>query len=585
MTESDPAETSPLLGRPPPASKNADNSIQTSVLDVQANGDQPIKRTEPREDEEEGQLEDEDRKAQMEGMPEVRKRMKYILPAMAIGIFLSAVDLTIIVSSYGKIGSDLKALNNTSWIATAYFLTLTSFQPLYGKLSDIFGRKAALLFAYAIFGTGCLFCGLARNMNELIAARACTGIGGGGMTTVVSILMSDIIPLRERGVWQGYINIIYASGAGVGAPLGGAMADTIGWRVAFIAQGPLCLIALISVAATLRLPKQEDSDWKTKLKRVDFIGAFVMVFAVFALVLGLDRGSNVSWRSTTTIVSLCVSALLFPLFGIIEQKVALEPFTPSRIIFDRGMFACYASVFFSSGGWLAALFYLPLFFQAVDGLSATGAGIRLLPAIVTGVMGSLFAGIVMKRTGKYFWMTVIAYTMMTVGMIPVLLSTGLVANNTYGISVGLVLIAFGNGIGVTTTLISLIRNAAPQDQAIATAGSYLFRSLGSVTGIALSSSVVQQTLRTELQSRLHSGTSADEIVKGVRQSLDFIKTLDPDVRDVVRHCYEDATRYGFFFMLAVIALAMVSSCRCPLMIFKDVTDKMPGFIREKNLSH
>src|ERR1700744_5745768 len=124
------------------------------------------------------------------------------------------------MASYGQIGSDLKALNLTSWIATAYFLTLTSFQPLYGKLSDIFGRKACLLFAYSVFGLGCVFCGLAQTMEQLIAARAFAGIGGGGMMTVVSILLSDIVPLRERGTWQGYINIVYACGASSGAPLG-----------------------------------------------------------------------------------------------------------------------------------------------------------------------------------------------------------------------------------------------------------------------------------------------------------------------------------------------------------------------------
>lgn len=144
--------------------------------------------------------------------------MKIILPALAVGIFLSAADQTLIVSSYGMIGNDLNALNKTSWIATAYFLTLTSFQPLYGKLSDIFSRKSCLLFAYFIFGLGCLFCGLAQDINQLIAARAFAGIGGGGMTTVVSIFLSDAVPLRERGQYQGYVNIIYATGAGVGAP-------------------------------------------------------------------------------------------------------------------------------------------------------------------------------------------------------------------------------------------------------------------------------------------------------------------------------------------------------------------------------
>jgi MFS family permease len=152
---------------------------------------------------------------------------------------LSAMDQTIVVSSYGTIGSDLKGLNKTSWISTGYLLTVTSFQPLYGRASDIFGRKPALLSAYTIFGLGCLWCGLSRSMTELIVARAFAGIGGGGMTTVVSIIISDLVPLRERGKWQGYLNIAYATGAASGAPLGGILADSIGWRWSFLFQFPV----------------------------------------------------------------------------------------------------------------------------------------------------------------------------------------------------------------------------------------------------------------------------------------------------------------------------------------------------------
>lgn len=215
-------ETTGLL----PTPGASPNDILPSVNGVHGNQNGSLS---PGDDEESQERQD-DGKPLYQGMPEVKAKLKYILPAVSIGIFLAAADQTIIVSCYGKIGSDLKALNNTSWIATAYFLTLTSFQPLYGKLSDIFGRKPCLLFGYAIFGVGCLFCGLARNMNELIAARAFAGIGGGGMTTVVSIMMSDIVPLRERGTWQGVINIIYATGQGCGAPLGGLLADYVSWR-------------------------------------------------------------------------------------------------------------------------------------------------------------------------------------------------------------------------------------------------------------------------------------------------------------------------------------------------------------------
>lgn len=159
-----------------------------------------------------------------------RKSPLTVIVPMSIGIFLAAMDGTIIAASYARIGSDLNHLQNTSWIATGYMLMLTSFQPLYGKLSDIFGRRSCLIFSYTVFALGCLFCGLARNMTELIAARALAGIGGGGMSTVASIVMSDVVPLRERGTWQGVANMVFATGQAVGAPLGGYLADTIGWR-------------------------------------------------------------------------------------------------------------------------------------------------------------------------------------------------------------------------------------------------------------------------------------------------------------------------------------------------------------------
>ncbi|RAH64341.1 putative MFS multidrug transporter [Aspergillus aculeatinus CBS 121060] len=540
--ERTPTETSPLLGS---QSNTQSTGTISNVGDVEA-GTQQL----PARDEEENQT---------KLASEARPNLKYILPAISIGIFLSAADQTIIMASYGQIGSDLKALNLTNWIATSYFLTLTSFQPLYGKLSDIFGRKTCLLFSYAIFGIGCLFCGLAQDINQLIAARVFQGVGGGGMTTVVSILMSDIVPLRERGVWQGIINMIYATGAGVGAPLGGILADYIGWRWAFIAQAPLCALAFVAVTVMLHLPAVEDSHWRTKLGRIDFPGAIVLVGAVFGFLLGLDRGSNVSWTIPITVISLSVSGALFVLFVVVECFYAAEPFAPGHIIFNKTFFAAYGCNFFSFGGWMAALFYIPLYFQAVDGVSATVAGLRLLPSILAGVSGSLFAGFVMKWTGRFYWLTVFAYALLTLGLTITTLASGGAFENTIVMVLGTVFCAFGNGIGVTSTLISLISNATPEDQAVVTACSYLFRSLGSVIGLSLSSTVVQQVLRDRLQWALRESDDIDRIVAGVRQSLDFIKTLDPAVARVVRSCYGWATNKSFAFVVGVVFCSFVSS--------------------------
>ena len=292
-------------------------------------------------------------------------------------------------------------------------------------------------------------------MGELIAARAFAGIGGGGMTTVVSILLSDTVTLRERGKWQGYINIIYAAGSGSGAPLGGLLADSIGWRWAFLAQAPLCVLAFIAVSLALKLPKRDSSHWKEKLRRIDFLGALALVAAVFALLLGLDRGSNVAWKDKITIICLALSAPLVALFLFIEVKIASEPFAPGHIIFERSLFAAYLCNFFSFAGWLAALFYIPLYFQAVFDLSATQAGVRLIPPIICGVSGSLFGGFYMQHFGKYYWITVICYSTLILGMVIVLGTTGLVVQSTVGIIIGMMINGFSNGVGVTTTLIAL----------------------------------------------------------------------------------------------------------------------------------
>lgn len=275
------------------------------------------------------------------------------------------------------------------------------------------------------------------------------------MTTVVTILLSDIIPLKDRGLWQGIINIIYAAGAGSGAPLGGLLADFIGWRWAFLGQAPLCLFAFIAVVFALKLPAREQKNWRSNLGRIDFLGALVLVSAVSCLIFGLDRGSNGSWSSPISYVPLITSTFAFAIFLFIERNIAAEPFAPGHIIFERSLFSCYLCNFFSFGGWLAILFYIPLFFQAVDGLGATGAAVRLIPAILAGVSGSLFGGVVMKKTGKFYWLTVIAYAMLTMGAAIVLCFVGPVINNTYGIAIGMVFSGVGNGIGVTTTLIGL----------------------------------------------------------------------------------------------------------------------------------
>lgn len=390
-------------------------------------------------------------------------------------------------------------------------------------------------------------------------ANTVAGIGGGGMTTVVSILLSDIVPLRQRGSWSGYTNIVYAVGASSGAPLGGFLADSIGWRWAFVGQFPMCVLASIAVYLVLDLPKTDHSHWLEKLKRVDFLGAFSLVFAVFSLLIGLDRGSNVAWSDTIAIVCSCVSIPLFAFFIFVETKVASHPFAPGHIIFERSLLPSYLCNFFGLCTNMSLVFYIPLYFQAVEGMSATSAGLRLVPAMICSVSGSLFAGAYIQKTGHYYWLTVCSYALSITGCMVVFLCSGMLFTSGWAIVAGMGISSFGGGSAIVATLINVLANADPKDQAIATASSYLFRSLGSVTGVSLAATVVQQSLRTRLRSSLKSGKQADEIVNHVRQSLDYIKKLEPQIRVLVRNCYQMSTNSAFGMSIAFIACALVCS--------------------------
>ncbi|KAI3343503.1 MFS multidrug transporter [Ustulina deusta] len=489
--------------------------------------------------------------------PKPGVKMAALIPALAIGIFLVALDQTLTIATYGKIGSELRALNSTSWIATSYFLTLTTFQPLYGKLSDIFGRKACLLFAYAVFGLGCLGCGLARDIVELCMARAVQGAGGGGMTALVSILVTDLVSLRDRGVWQGYINIVFAAGMSAGAPIGGLFADNIGWRWAFIVQCPMALLAFLSVYVVLSLPHADHSHWSAKLLRIDFIGAFTLVSAVFLLLFGLDNGSNEGWDKKITVVPLALTPVLFAIFVLVEAKVAKEPFAPGHVIFHPPLLAAYGANFFGVAGQMGVFFFIALFFQAALGLSATWSGLIFMPSTFFALSGSLGAGFVIKRTGRYYWLTLVGYSLVPLGSVPMVLGAGQQSATITGI--GLSIITFGSSISITSTLIAIIANAAPEDTAVAIACSYLFRSLGTTIGISISTATLQQMLRVNLAKQLGGADRAREIEEQVRLSLDYIRRLDPDVAIIVRKCYAIATQWAFVPVAVFAVLAIVSA--------------------------
>ena len=294
-------------------------------------------------------------------------------------------------------------------------------------------------------------CEESRRANSALQciARGVAGMGGGGMNAVVSILVTDLVSLRDRGVWQGYINVVFAAGIASGAPVGGLLADSIGWRWAFAGQFPVAILAWIAVFAVLQSPDADDDakqHWKQKLLRIDFLGAFALSAAAFVLLFGLDNGANEGWGRPVTVVPLALTPVLFAVFIFIEVKVATDPFAPGHVILDPPLLAAYGANFFGVAAQMGVMFFIAMFYQAAMALTATQSGLLFMPSTVLGLTGSLGGGLIMRKTGKYYGLTIVGYTILLLGIIPLVLFTGALTPSVIGTVIGMSVLALGASI-------------------------------------------------------------------------------------------------------------------------------------------
>ena len=410
-------------------------------------------------------------------------------------------------------------------------------------------------------------------MNQLIAARALAGIGGGGMNTVTAILVSDIVPLRSRGTWQGILNIIFGVGVAFGGPVGGWLSDTVGWRWAFLGQGPITFVATLIVIFTLHIPEtpvrstgaadSEVASKRARLKRVDFAGAFTLIFAMSCLLISLDL--SVDFTSTFTQSLLILSFLLFVAFYHVENSYATEPFCPPALVKRPEILAPCMTNFLSIATATPVVFHIPLFSQAVLGSNATVAGQRLIPMIIAGVMGSLLGGLYIQKTGRYYWLSINSYLAQLLG-VAIILACIMVAGTgpSEGTIIGFMhlgMMTFYAGVasGITLLLVALISNVTIEEQAVVIAVSYLFRSTASVISLSFSALCVQMGLRKRLLKNLGDRDDVDEILQKVVRDLDYIKELEPDVAAIVRKAYQGGITDAMVFALVLAVLCLVCS--------------------------
>ncbi|OSC99177.1 MFS general substrate transporter [Trametes coccinea BRFM310] len=482
-----------------------------------------------------------------------RSDLMWVLAGLWSAVFLGALDGTIVATLLSPIGSYFNESNRSSYIGTSYLLSVCCFTPLYGRLSDILGRKGAMLLALSFFGLGTLFCGLAPSMDALIAARALAGMGGGGVMTVSSVAVTDLIPLRQRGLYQGMTNILFGLGAGLGGPLGGWMNDYLGWRSAFLLQMPILVFSFVLVAlkVSIRLPDEvQNQSVRAKLRRIDVFGSFTLVGMVGCLLLGLSLKSTeeLPWSHPIVWGLLLASVVFGAAFIWVETCYSPYPVMPMRLVKQRTPLFVSLSNFFGSVAAFSMIYNVPLYFSAVRLNSSTDAGMHLLPHSVAISTGSVFAGWVMRRTGKLYTLTLCSCLMTVVAASLVALWNDNSA--TWHLWLDIVPQGFGMASVITTTLIAMIAGVSREDVAVATGITYLFRTTGQVIGVSLSGALLQSILTSKLRERIH-GPHAVEIIENIRHSTTIIPELSPELRKAAVDSYADALRVVFICQAAM----------------------------------
>ncbi|KAH0496830.1 hypothetical protein TgHK011_004174 [Trichoderma gracile] len=487
-------------------------------------------------------------------------RFRLIFGQILTAQFLGSFDGTLLASSHPVITSHFHAANAASWLSTAFLLTTTASQPLLGRLSDAVGRKPLFVASLLVFAAATAWCALAGSIGSFVAARAVCGLGAGGAMTLGAILTSDLVPIERRGNYQSYVNVTFGAGSALGAALGGAMADTLGWRGEFAVQ--VIPILLCAAVAFLVIPddiglvggKPRRRVWDA-LGEFDFGGSVALTVATTSAILGLNFGGNIYPSA------LSISAISFPTFLYIESRVRM-PIMPLHLIRKPPRANLLLSNFIAAILSNSILFNIPLYFQAVLLSSATSSGLRLaLPSAIASITGAS-TGFAITYTRRLKWPVVAGTTFYLVGCIFLALLHRGLSPAVYLLV--LVPQSIGQGFQFPGTFMAVLASSTQAEQAVVTSTLILWRCVGLVLGVAMSSLVVQNALVHYLGVFVQ-GPEKEDVVRRVRKSVEAVAELEEPYREMVVRSYEAALRLTFVLcaVLAAVAVVVVLPMRLP----------------------
>ncbi|WP_067703981.1 MDR family MFS transporter [Nocardia jejuensis] len=448
------------------------------------------------------------------------RQILVILSGLLLGILLAALDQTIVSTAIRTIADDLDGYALQVWATTAYLITATLATPLYGKLSDMYGRKPFYLAAISIFLIGSLLCSFAQTMYELAAFRAVQGLGAGGLMSLALTIVGDIVSPRERARYQGYFLAVFGTSSVVGPVLGGLFAgqDSIlgisGWRWVFLVNVPIGLFTLAVVTRVLHLPAREKSR-----DRVDYWGALALAIGITPLLIVAEQGREWGWGSAGSITCYVIAVLGIAGFVAAEAALGDAALIPLRIFANRTFALGVIISFVVGAGMFGGILLLPQYLQAVRGASPMLGGLQMMPMVLGMMIGSIVSGQLISRTGHYKVYTVLGAAMITLGLF---LLHYLRADTAFPI-VALFMLCVGFGLGnLMQPLIVALQNALPpKDMGVSTASATFFRQIGGTLGAAVFLSILFTRLTPNIRSEL---VAAGE---------------DPEFRNVLLHATSD----------------------------------------------
>ncbi|MEV4437635.1 MDR family MFS transporter [Streptomyces sp. NPDC049577] len=469
-----------------------------------------------------------------------RRRVNLVFLTVVLGMLLAALDQTIVSTALPTIVADLGGGGHMAWVVTAYLLAETVSTVLVGKFGDLFGRKIVFQLAAVVFVGGSVFAGAANSMLMLIAARGLQGIGGGGLMVTAMALIADVIPLRERGRYQGALGAVFGVTTVVGPTLGGVFTDQATWRWCFYVNVPVAIVMVVMAARTIPVVRP------AVRPVIDYLGIVLVALGASALVLGLEWGGNrYAWGSPVIIGLFAGAVLLLTAFLLAERRAA-EPMLPLHLFRTPVFTVCSVLSFIVGFAMLGSMTYLPTYLQFVDGDSATLSGVRALP-LVAGLLGaSMLSGTVVGRTGRYrvFPITGTAVT-----------ALGLYLMSTMGATTGvwlesLYMGVLGIGIGLAMQVLTVaVQNTVPYHElGAATSGVTFFRTLGSSFGTAIFGTLYTARLVPNLRDAL---THTPGVPLTAVQSPQALHALPAAQRGPVVDAYAHTVNYVFLWIVPV----------------------------------